>query len=88
MLPDLPSFLEDVPDLALVVDDLLAEPVVVLLLEEPLFCNEPELPIWEESELPLLPLLDLFEVLPDDDEEDGLRLLDELPDMLEFCSVL
>ncbi len=83
VLPDLPSFLEDEPDLAFVVDDLLVEPVVVLLPVLPLFWDEPELPIWEESLL----LPDLFEVLPDDDEEVGLRLLDELPDMLEFCSV-
>jgi len=79
---DLLSFLEVEPDLALVVEDLLVDPVV-LLPELLLFGVEPVLP--EVEELPLV----VPDVLPEVVEELGVMLLlDELPDWLEFWSVL
>ncbi len=77
---DLPSLLEVEPDLAFVVEDLLVEPLV-LLPEELLFGVELELPVVD------LPL-DVLDDVPDVEEELGVRLLDELPDVLEFWSVL
>ncbi|AKD03258.1 hypothetical protein PKOR_09110 [Pontibacter korlensis] len=79
LLVDLPSFLDDEPDLAFVVDDLEVEPVVDLLPVELLFGDELELPV-AEVKLPD----ELFFVLSDVDEVDdvGLELLEEPPDIL------
>lgn len=82
VLPDdLASFFEDEPALAFVVDDLDVDPDVLLVLELPLFADEPE----ADDVVPVLPLvpdkplLVLFE-----DEEVGLVLLDEPLDRFDW----
>lgn len=92
LLADFPSFLDVEPDLAFVLEDLEVEPEV-LLPDVLLFGDELELLgdelvlLGDELELPLVLLLplELFDILPDvDDDDDGL-VLDELPDdRLEF----
>ncbi|WP_299755480.1 hypothetical protein [uncultured Pontibacter sp.] len=86
LLVDFPSFLDVEPDLAFELEDLEVEPEV-LLPDVLLFGDKLEL-LGDELELPLVLLLplELFDMLPDvDDDDDGLVLLDELPDdRLEF----